>query len=86
MKIFLAISLVVTTTAAVAWDRWDIESTGGNEAEMKPRYNYDYSQRYRGEIESDGYTRMRNPYSGDRLRGYIDDDGFGRLRDSDGNS
>lgn len=87
MKALLTTALLFAVAgSAVAWDNWNIESRGGNEFEMRPRYDYDYTQRYRGEIESDGYTRMRNPYTGDTLRGYVEDDGYGRLRDSDGNT
>ena len=53
--------------------------------EMRRKNDYDPSNKYRGEIESDGSIRMRNN-NGDRLRGQIDSDGYGKLRDQDGNT
>jgi len=67
-----------------AEEKWIIERSG-DELMMKPKYNYDYDRRYKGEIESDGSVRMRNPYSGETLRGYVDKDGYGKLRGSEGN-
>jgi hypothetical protein len=58
---------------------------GSTEIEMRKKYDYDSSNKYRGEIDSDGSVRMRN-MDGDRLRGTIDSDGYGRLRDQDGNT
>lgn len=72
--------------------RYQIEPTqygvsigGSTEIEMRPKYDYDPANKYRGEIESDGYVRTRN-MNGDTLRGSIDSDGYGRLRDDDGNT
>lgn len=65
-------------------DPYDTGGTGSRSVEMKKKYDYDYSSKYRGEIEEDGSVRMRN-LDGDRLRGYIDEDGYGRLRDDEGN-
>lgn len=39
--------------------------------------------RYRGQVEGDGYVRLRN-FNGDTLRGYVDRDGSVRLRNFDG--
>ena len=91
MKTLLAFALLTTATTAVAWDRWDVESSGrnfggGNEVEMRPRYNYDYTQRYRGDVDAGGNMQLRNPHTGNKLRGYVDDTGYGRLRDRDGNT
>ena len=55
------------------------------EIEMRKKYDYDPSNKYRGEIERDGSVRMKN-YNGDVLRGTIEQDGYGKLRDSDGNT
>ncbi|KJR40801.1 hypothetical protein MCHI_003302 [Candidatus Magnetoovum chiemensis] len=68
-----------------AWD-WEIKSDGtSNGVEMKRKYDYDYSNKYRGTIDNDGYVRMRN-YNGSNLRGYIENDGYGKLRDYNGNT
>lgn len=45
----------------------------------------DPNSRYRGEIEGDGYVRLRN-YEGDVMRGYVDPDGSVRLRNFDGDT
>ena len=83
---FLAILMIVCiATPVIAGSRWNLDIDEDGQATMKPQYDYDYSKRYRGEVEDDGYTRLRNPSSGDTLRGYIDEDGYGSLRDSDGN-
>ena len=87
----LAFSALVST--AFAWDnRYEIKTDpygssigGSTEIEMRKKYDYDPSNKYRGEIDSDGSVRMRNT-DGDRLRGTIDSDGYGRLRDQDGNT
>lgn len=65
-------------------DTWRIYRNG-EDIQMKRQYDYDPSNRYRGYIENDGYTRMRN-YDGDTLKGYIDSDGYGKLRDDQGNT
>ena len=79
--VFLAMTLMATPVMA---EQWIIEGSG-DDVQMRPRYDYDYSRRYKGEIEDDGYNRLRNPYTGERLRGYIEDDGYGYLGDSEGN-
>ena len=84
-KLFAGVIILLITSSAFAGERWIIEGSG-DDVRMRPQYDYDYSRRYRGEIEDDGYTRLRNPYTGDTLRGYIDQDGYGRLRDSKGNT
>ena len=58
---------------------------GSTDIEMRKKNDYDPSNKYRGEIDSDGSVRMRNN-NGDRLRGDIDSDGYGKLRDQDGNT
>lgn len=86
-------SLVIgLTSSAAAWDnKWEIKPTPygstpyGTDVEMRQKYNYDPSSKYRGTIDNDGYTRMRDLH-GNTLRGYIDSDGYGRLRDQDGNT
>ena len=40
---------------------------------------------FRGTIDNDGYTRMRD-YNGNTLRGYIENDGYGTLRNDEGNT
>jgi len=53
--------------------------------EMRRKYDYDPSNKFRGTIDNDGYTRMRD-YNGNIIRGNIENDGYGRLRDQDGNT
>ena len=83
--VILLFSLLFSAAKIAAEDRWTIDGTG-DDVRMKPQYDYDFSKRYRGSIDDDGYTRLRNPSTGDTIRGYIDEDGYGRLRDSEGNS
>ena len=91
-RVIIALLFVsLASTAFASDDRYEIRSTpndnslsGSREIEMRKKYDYDPSNKYRGDIESDGSVRMRN-YNGDILRGYIDKDGYGRLRDQDGN-
>ncbi len=91
-RILLSLALALISTSVFAWDnRYEIKTNpygtsigGSTDIEMRQRHNYDPSNRYRGEIESDWSVRMRN-YQGDRLRGTIDSDGYGTLRDQDGN-
>ncbi|MCX8048705.1 MAG: hypothetical protein N3A55_03460 [Methylohalobius sp.] len=84
-ELFAAAIIILITAPAFAGERWIIEGSD-DEVRMRPQYDYDYSRRYMGEIEDNGYTRLRNPYTGDILRGYIDEDGYGRLRDYNGNT
>lgn len=92
LSLVFALVLVLLSTSAFAWDsRYEIKknpygysSGGSTEIEMTKKYDYDPSNKYRGEIDSYGSVRMRN-YNGDTLRGNIDSDGYGRLRDQDGN-
>jgi hypothetical protein len=89
----IGLTLVALSSSAFAWDnRYEINTDpygsslgGSRDIEMRQKYDYDPSNRYRGEIDSDGSVRMKN-YGGDRLRGTIDSDGYGRLRDQDGNT
>jgi len=78
---------VVFTQGLFAGDwNWELKSDGTSDGvEMKEKYDYDYSNKYRGTVDDDGYVRMRN-YDGDTVRGYIDDDGYGKLRGSDGST
>ncbi|MEM4711355.1 MAG: hypothetical protein QXL18_05405 [Candidatus Woesearchaeota archaeon] len=76
---------------ALAWDNKYVlktdsySSAGGSRfIEMQKKYDYDISNKYRGEIDSYGNVRLRN-LNGDTLRGYIDKDGYGTLRDYNGN-
>jgi hypothetical protein len=80
--VFALISLLFTLS--VFADEWTIQRDG-DDIEMRQKYDSDYSNRYKGSRDDDGYTTLRNRSSGERLRGYIDDDGYGSLRDSDGN-
>lgn len=88
--LILAISTIAPS--AFAWDdRYEIKTNpygasvgDSTEIEMRMRHDYNPTNRFRGEIESDGSVRMRN-LNGERLRGTIDEDGYGRLRDQDGN-
>lgn len=59
--------------------------TPPQDIEMRKQYDYDPANKFRGTIENDGYTRMRD-LNGNILRGNIDNDGYGRLRDQDGNT
>ncbi len=94
MKQFiLGLAFSALATSALAWDnRYEIKTNpygnsigNSTEIEMRRKNDYDPSNKFRGEIESDGSVRMRN-YNGDRLRGEIDSDGYGKLRDQDGNT
>lgn len=57
----------------------DVRLNYGNTAYGEPTY------RYRGEVERDGYVRVRN-LNGDTLRGYVERDGSVRLRNYDGDT
>lgn len=94
MKLFIIIlSFFSLSSSAFAWDnRYEIKtdpygiSIGGNtDIEMRKKYDYNPSNKFRGEIDSDGTVRMKN-YNGDRLRGTINIDGYGTLHDQDGNN
>ena len=85
-------SIVMSVSGFAADNRYEIQtdsygstSGGSTDIVMKKKYDYDPSNKFRGEIESDGSVRMKN-YNGDRLRGEIDKDGYGTLRDQDGNT
>lgn len=85
--------LMLMPFSAFAWNnQYEIEADpygssfgASRDIQMRPKYNYDPSEKFRGTIDSDGSVRMKN-YNGDRLRGTIDSDGYGRLRDQDGNT
>lgn len=91
-KVIFSLAFLSISSLAFAGDRYEIttnpygtSSSGSTEIEMRKKYDYDSSSKYRGEIERDGSVRLKN-YDGDRLRGNIDSDGYGRLRDQDGNT
>lgn len=92
-RLIVSLVFAALSSSAFAWDnRYEIKTDpsgssfgGSTDIEMRKKYDYDPSNKYRGEIDSDGSVRMRN-MNGDRLRGTIDSDGYGRLRDQDGNT
>lgn len=55
------------------------------EIEIRKSYDFNQTDKYRGEVERDGSVRAKN-WNGDTLRGTIEPDGYGRLRDQDGNT
>lgn len=91
-KLVILMSLI-QSAAAFAWgnsyeiktDPYGSSVGGSTDIEMRKQNDYNPSNKYRGEIESDGSVRMRN-YNGDSLRGTVDSDGYGKLRDQDGNT
>lgn len=82
-KLFIIIFAVLIAQPVYA-QNWII-NRHGDEVEVRRQYDYNPSNKYRGYIDTDGYTRLRN-YQGDTVRGYIDNDGYGRLRDNEGNT
>jgi hypothetical protein len=85
-------AIVFFATSAFAWgEQYEIKpksydtNSYGTDIEMRKKYDYDPTNKYRGTIDDNGSTRLRN-YNGDTLRGHIDNDGYGRLRDQDGNT
>ncbi|GMV69207.1 MAG: hypothetical protein AMXMBFR76_16460 [Pseudomonadota bacterium] len=92
-RLIFGMALCMLAASAFAWDdRYEINTDpygssigGSTDIEMRKKYDYDPSSKYRGEIDSDGSIRMKN-MNGDILRGTIDSDGYGRLRDQDGNT
>lgn len=89
--IICLVVVLLSSSVFAGNDRYEIKKDsygssygGSTEIEMKKKYDYDPSNKYRGEIDNDGSVRMKN-YNGDRLRGTIDSDGYGKLRDQDGN-
>ncbi len=79
------ISLLITVQFPVfAQDKWTIERQG-QDVEVHPQYDYDYSKRYRGTIDADGNVQLHNYETGDVFRGHIDSDGSLYMRDSKGN-
>lgn len=84
---------MIISFSAFAWNnQYEIQTNsygssfdGSTDIEMRQKYDYDPSSKFRGTIDSDGSVRMRN-YNGDQLRGTIDSDGYGRLRDQNGNT
>jgi hypothetical protein len=89
--VVLSLIIALTSSAIASDNKWEIKpapygsDSYGTDVEMRQKYNYDPSSKYRGTIDNDGHTRMRD-YNGNTLRGYIDSDGYGRLRDQDGNT
>lgn len=92
-RVIFGLAIVALSASAFAVDnRYEIKTDpygssigGSTDIEMRKKNDYDPSNKYRGEIDSDGSVRMRNN-NGDRLRGDIDSDGYGKLRDQDGNT
>jgi hypothetical protein len=92
-RVLIGLAVVFLSSSAFAGDnRYEIKKNpygssygGSTDVEMGKKYDYDPSNKYRGEIDNDGSVRMKN-YNGDRLRGTIDSDGYGKLRDQDGNT
>lgn len=92
-RVIIGLAFVALSSSVFAWDNpYEIKTDpygksldGSTDIEMRKKYDHDPSNKYRGEIDSDGSVRMKN-YNGDRLRGTIDSDGYGRLRDQDGNT
>ena len=92
-RLFVGVTLVALSSVAfgnhddyvIKTDPYGTSSRGSRDVEMRKKYDYDPSNKYRGTVESDGSVRMRN-YNGDQLRGTIEKDGYGRLRDQDGNT
>ena len=90
MKKSLLAAVVFVSLPTFAWEeRYEIEQNpyglDSSEIQMRQKYNYELTDRYRGNIDIDGYTRMRD-LNGNTLRGYIENDGYGKLRDQDGNT
>lgn len=86
------VSLAISAAVLGGDNRYEIKTDpygssigGSTDIEMRRKGDYDSSNKFRGEIESDGSVRMRNS-NGERLRGEIDSDGYGKLRDQDGNT
>lgn len=92
-QLFLALATIALSASTFAGtDRYEIKTDpygnsigGSTDIEMRKKNDYTPSNKYRGEIDSDGSVRMRNN-NGDRLRGTIESDGYGKLRDQDGNT
>jgi hypothetical protein len=72
---------------ALSYEAFETERRGPYEGEITLNYGSsrygDPLYRYRGEIDSFGYVRLRN-LDGDTLRGYVYDDGSIRLTNFDG--
>ena len=96
MKAIMFMILIVLTfilcifSSIASAEQWIIENDGyryGNSTDitMKPQYDYNPSKRYRGTMDDDGYTRLKNS-DGNTIRGNIDEDGYGKLRDNEGNT
>ena len=92
-RTIIALPLIAISSYVYGWNnQYEIQTDpfgsslgGSRDIQMRPKYDYDPVNKFRGTIDSDGSVRMRN-YNGDLLRGTIDDDGYGRLRDQDGNT
>lgn len=82
--IYTGIILVIFSAPASADGSWTYDRSR-QDVTVRPPYNYDPTQRYRGEIDKYGDVTVRNPYTGERLRGTVDRDGSGYLRDHYGN-
>lgn len=91
-QVSIGLAVLILSSSAFADDQFEIRKDpygssygGSTEIEMRKKFDYDPSSKYRGEVDSDGSVRMKN-LDGDRLRGNIDKDGYGTLRDYDGNT
>lgn len=80
---YASIICLVLLAPLVYADEWRISGDDDN-LELKQRDDFDYSNRYKGSREADGYTKLKNRTSGTTLKGYIEDDGYGYLKDEDG--
>jgi hypothetical protein len=85
--------IIAAPLSVFAWDgRYQIKrkssfnsfGSGSADVEMRKKYDYNPLNKFRGTIDSDGTTRMRD-FNGNTFRGTIEKDGTGRLRDQDGN-
>lgn len=91
-RLITGLAFITLSSSVFAWDDpyeiktdpYGSSTEESTEIEMRKKYDYDPTNKYKGEIESDGSVRMRN-IDGDRLRGTIDSYGYGSLRDEDGN-
>jgi hypothetical protein len=88
--LIISISILISLTTGIevlAWEQWEIKRDGtDNGVIMKKKYDYNYSNRYKGTIDDFGNIRMRKQYDySDRVRGNVDKNGYGYMRDNQGN-
>lgn len=82
--IFLNFALGWDNKYIIRTDPYSPSIGGSKSIEMQKKYDYDLSNKYRGEIDRYGDVRLKN-YDGDVLKGNIDKNGYGTLKDSNGN-